>query len=122
MNKITVTKALKGVKFGGSSCPEYTVDIPEGLKVRPVPGEEGVFWVDDFTPWKDKPEHFMMLHDAETRGIRLTSEQVMELNRFWFNTGVRPESGSPLYADQQWRGGTKQINDLSLSGQSPMPL
>lgn len=31
------------------------------------------------------------------------------MNRFYFNTGVRPESGSPVYADQVWRNGTKQI-------------
>jgi hypothetical protein len=81
MTKILVTKEVKGVKFGGSSCPEYTVDIPSGLRVRPVPNEKGIFWVNEFSPWKNKPELFMMLHDAETRGIRLTSEQVQEVEK-----------------------------------------
>ena len=31
------------------------------------------------------------------------------MNKFYFDTGVSPKSGSPLYADQVWRGGTKQI-------------
>ena len=33
----------------------------------------------------------------------------MEQHTFYFNTGVRPESGSPLFGRQVWRGGTKQI-------------
>lgn len=32
-----------------------------------------------------------------------------KLNKFYFNTGVRPESGSPLWKDQIWRNGTMQI-------------
>ena len=28
---------------------------------------------------------------------------------FYFNTGVRPESGSPLFGRQIWKDGTKQI-------------
>ena len=31
------------------------------------------------------------------------------MNKFYFNTGVRPESGSKLFKDQVWRNGVKQI-------------
>ena len=114
MNKITVTKAVK-VTFGGGACPEYTVELPEGLKVSSAPAggsAKAGFWVDEF-PEDIFPKGSMILHDAEHYGIRLTPEQVLELNQFWFNTGVRPDpTAKPpigLYADQQWRGGTKQI-------------
>jgi len=33
----------------------------------------------------------------------------MKMNKFYFNTGVRPGSGSKLWKDQVWRNGTKQI-------------
>ena len=33
----------------------------------------------------------------------------MAKKTFYFNTGVRPESGSPLYGRQVWKNGTKQI-------------
>lgn len=114
MNKLTVTKAVK-VTFGGGACPEYTVTLPEGLKVSFTPAAgsrpDGYF-LDEF-PEKLFPKGSTILHDAEHYGVWLTPEQVLELNRFWFNTGVRPDpTAKPpigLYSDQQWRGGTKQI-------------
>jgi len=33
----------------------------------------------------------------------------MQRKTFYFNTGVKPESGSPLFGRQVWKGGTKQI-------------
>ena len=31
------------------------------------------------------------------------------MKKFYFNTGVRPENGIGLYADQEWINGVKQI-------------
>ena len=33
----------------------------------------------------------------------------MREKTFYFNTGVKPESGSPLFGRQVWKYGTKQI-------------
>ena len=31
------------------------------------------------------------------------------MHKMWFNTGVTPSSGSPLYGSQVWKDGVKQI-------------
>lgn len=49
--------------------------------------------------------YLQWVDEKTNRGI-VTLEK-MSLNRFYFDTGVRPPS--PLHADQVWRNGTKQI-------------
>lgn len=75
-----ITKELNGIKFGGTGCPQYTLDLPEGLGVSLAP-EKGLepagYWLDEF-PENIFPKGSMVLHDAMYRGIRLTEEQVKD--------------------------------------------
>jgi hypothetical protein len=49
------------------------ITIPAGVRVKEIPGEAGMYWVDDLT-WL--PKNSIQLHDATYYGIRLKEEDV----------------------------------------------
>lgn len=53
----------------------HTVNLPAGLKVRPIKGRAGEYWIDEFPP-KIFPKGSMILHDATHYGIVVKEEDV----------------------------------------------
>lgn len=72
-----VTKELKVWRFRGGAPIDYVVDIAAGLRVRPILGEKGKYWLDEL-PFDQFPEFSFQRHDATYYGIRLSENHVTE--------------------------------------------
>jgi hypothetical protein len=70
-----VTKELTGIKWGPRHTPlsAYTINIPAGVLVKPIPDRKGEYWIDDLS--KLGLGSFEM-HDAVHYGIKVTEDQV----------------------------------------------
>ena len=81
-----VTKEIKNHKFQVSTMI-YDIDLPAGLRVKPIKGEAGNYFLDEFPsnyPGPDAQKYTsfcrdsFLLHDASHYGIRLNENQVEE--------------------------------------------
>ncbi len=52
----------------------YDVQVPAGQRVRPIPGEQGMYWVEDLASFL-MPRSIAM-HDATHYGLRVKAEDV----------------------------------------------
>lgn len=67
-----VTAAAFPFTFG-AACGGYSVEVPAGVLLKPIDGEPGVYWVDEFA-WCNGIER----HDAEHYGIRVPESATKE--------------------------------------------
>ena len=77
-----VTKEIKGLQFHQGRMI-YDVNLQEGLRVKPISGRPGMYWLDEF-PSNPKPgftafcRDSFLYHDAVHYGIRLGEDYVKD--------------------------------------------
>lgn len=68
-------KHTKGGPTTGAFRKYGVITLPEGLRVAPIPGQVGKYWLDEF-PADLFPANSMIRHDAVHYGVWLTEEEV----------------------------------------------
>lgn len=69
-----VTAAPFAYKFG-PACGSYSVTVPAGVLLKPIEGEPGMYWVDEFH-WLEGQG--TVRHDATHYGIRVPESATQE--------------------------------------------